>query len=313
MIRKLTSRKAEPETPKDDPDPGGTTRSGSPCRRRPGCSARCGTCDTRGRRRSRGRRSTRGTRARGPSRCPAPTPCRLVVDGQSLTTPVEVRLDPRVTVSPADLEEQLAFALALREDLTRLAGIVHDLRSVREQVKARAASLRGVTAAAPLVRGGGRARRPVRRPGGEAPQPEGRGHVRHPREARRGEALLAPRAALLVVPRRGRPPDPGHAGGLRRAEDGARRARRGVEGDPGDRRAGLQREGSRAGPGPRRGAGQRAEQPIHGRATGFRGCDADPPGAQPWTSRASSQSGTGFGTNASTPRRRASRSASGEP
>ena len=76
---------------------------------------------------------------------------RLTVDGQAYSTPAEVRLDPRVRVSRVDLEEQLAFALALRDDLTSLSGIVRDLRSVREQVKARTASVRGRPAAEPLV------------------------------------------------------------------------------------------------------------------------------------------------------------------
>ena len=76
---------------------------------------------------------------------------RLTVEGQSYATALEVRLDPRVTVSTADLAEQQAFALTLREDLTRIAGIVHDLRSVREQAKARASAVIGVPAAAPLA------------------------------------------------------------------------------------------------------------------------------------------------------------------
>jgi hypothetical protein len=45
---------------------------------------------------------------------------------------------------------QLAFALTLRDDLTRLSGIVHDLRSVREQVKERSALLAGRKSAAEL-------------------------------------------------------------------------------------------------------------------------------------------------------------------
>jgi hypothetical protein len=76
---------------------------------------------------------------------------KLTVDGQSQATPVDVRLDPRVSVSRADLEKQLALSLTLREDLTRLSGIVRDLRSVREQVKTRSASLQGVAAAAPVA------------------------------------------------------------------------------------------------------------------------------------------------------------------
>ncbi len=75
----------------------------------------------------------------------------MTVDGRTATTPVEVRLDPRSQASRAELEEQLALALALRGDLDRLSGAVRELRSVRGQAKARAEALRGVAAAAPLV------------------------------------------------------------------------------------------------------------------------------------------------------------------
>lgn len=151
VIRKLTSRKAEPETPKDDPDPGWDDAERKPLPK--GAGLRRAFWDLRheGATKITGAKVDSGDPGEGPLALPGAYTLRLGVDGQSLTTPVEVRLDPRVTVSPADLEEQLAFVLGLRQDLVRLAGIVHGLRSVREQVKARAASLRGVPAAAPLV------------------------------------------------------------------------------------------------------------------------------------------------------------------
>ncbi len=62
-----------------------------------------------------------------------------------------MRLDPRVAATAADLEQQLAFALALRDDIARLASAVEGLRSVREQVKARTAPLRGQKGREPLV------------------------------------------------------------------------------------------------------------------------------------------------------------------
>jgi len=43
----------------------------------------------------------------------------------------------------AALEQQLAFALELRDELTRIADIVHELRSVRDQARAGAERLRG--------------------------------------------------------------------------------------------------------------------------------------------------------------------------
>jgi hypothetical protein len=151
VIRRLTSRKAEPEAPKDDPDPGGDDSERKPLPKAAGLRRAVWDLRHEGATKIKGAKIDSGDPGEGPLALPGAYTLRLEVDGQSLTTPVEVRLDPRVTVSPADLEEQLAFALGLRQDLARLAGIVHDLRSVREQVQVRAAPLRGVTAAAPLV------------------------------------------------------------------------------------------------------------------------------------------------------------------
>jgi hypothetical protein len=65
----------------------------------------------------------------------------LTSGNQALSAPVEVRPDPRVTVSRADQEAQLALTLELRDELTRIATVVHDLRVVREQLTARIGTL----------------------------------------------------------------------------------------------------------------------------------------------------------------------------
>ena len=198
-----------------------------------------------------------GRRARW--RCPAPTRLRLTVDGQTLTTPLEVRLDPRVTrVARPTSRSSSAFALALRDDLTRLTGIVHDLRSVREQVTARARVARGRGRRRAARRGRRRARwRSATRSRQKLHNPKAEVDLRHPGHAGRGEALLAPRAALLSWARDGDGrPTQGMRDVYAELKERARRARRGVEGDPRDRRAGPQREGPRAGPGLRRAAGR---------------------------------------------------------
>ena len=254
LVRKLSSRKVEPATPPDDPDAAEDDAAKKALPKKAGLQRAVWDLRYEGATKIRAAKVDSGDPAEGPMVLPGTYTLRLTVGGESLTTPVEVRLDPRVSVSGADLEEQLALSLALRDDLTRLSGIVHDLRSVREQVKARAASLQGVAAAAPVAEAASALAGRVRRAGGEAPQPEGRGDLRHPRHAGRGEALLAPLAALLGGHGRRRPADPGHARRVRGAEGRARRARRGVEGHPRDRRAGPQREGPRAGPGLRHGA-----------------------------------------------------------
>ena len=151
LVRKLSSRKIEPETPPDDPDAAEDENAKKALPKRAGLQRAVWDLRYEGATKIRAAKIDSGDPAEGPMVLPGTYTLRLIVGGQSLTTPVEVRLDPRVTVSRADLEEQLALSLTLREDLTRLSGIVHDLRSVREQVKARSASLQGVAAAAPVA------------------------------------------------------------------------------------------------------------------------------------------------------------------
>ena len=59
---------------------------------------------------------------------------RLDVDGQSLEQPFEVRKDPRVRATQADLEEQHALMVRIREKLAETVGAIRRLREVRRQV-----------------------------------------------------------------------------------------------------------------------------------------------------------------------------------
>jgi photosystem II stability/assembly factor-like uncharacterized protein len=155
VVRKLTSRKIEPETPPDDPDPGWDESEKKPLPKAAGLQRAVWDLRLEGATPIRPAKIDSGDPKEGPMVLPGTYTARLTAGDQVCTTPVEVRLDPRVTVSRADLEEQMAFALALRDDLTRLSGIVHDLRSVREQVEARAASLKDRPGAAPLAEAAG--------------------------------------------------------------------------------------------------------------------------------------------------------------
>jgi photosystem II stability/assembly factor-like uncharacterized protein len=150
VIRKLTSRKAEPETPPDDPDPGWEDSEKVPLPKAAGLQRAVWDLRYEGATKIKGAKIDAGDPGEGPTVLPGAYTLKLTVDGQSQSTPVEV-IDVRVTAPRADLEEQLAFALTLREDLTRLSGIVHGLRAVREQVKGRVATVRGAAGAAPLV------------------------------------------------------------------------------------------------------------------------------------------------------------------
>ncbi len=84
-----------------------------------------------------------GDPAEGPRAVPGPYTVRLTVDGKPQTTPLKVISDPRGTVSQADLDAQLAFALRVRDAITRLTELVHSVRSTKEQLAARAKALDG--------------------------------------------------------------------------------------------------------------------------------------------------------------------------
>ncbi len=151
VVRRLSSRKIEPDVPPDDPDPAWEESEKKPLPKAAGLQRAVWDLRYEGATPIKPAKLDSGDPKEGPMVLPGTYTARLTVDGRSHSTPVEVRLDPRVTVPRPELEEQLTFALGLRDELTRLAGFVRDLRSVREQVKARAATAKDRPGAAPLV------------------------------------------------------------------------------------------------------------------------------------------------------------------
>ena len=87
-----------------------------------------------------------------PRALPGAYTVRLTVEGKSVTTPLEVRLDPRLAVGAADLEAQLALARTIQDQITRLSGMVAQIRSVREQLRLRIDALEGNARAADWVK-----------------------------------------------------------------------------------------------------------------------------------------------------------------
>ncbi|HLB92450.1 MAG TPA: hypothetical protein VJK27_08935 [Terriglobales bacterium] len=72
--------------------------------------------------------------AKGPLAAPGNYQVRLTADGKSLTAPLEVKIDPRVTVSQGDLEKQFKLELDIREQLNRVYDAVNQIQDVREQL-----------------------------------------------------------------------------------------------------------------------------------------------------------------------------------
>jgi len=70
---------------------------------------------------------------RGPIALPGKYSARLNVAGKSYTASFDVKLDPRVKVSQADLQKQFDFNSRIRDLLGEIHGQVSEIRSVREQ------------------------------------------------------------------------------------------------------------------------------------------------------------------------------------
>jgi len=141
LVRRLSSEKKEPEVPDDDPDAEDEEDPPRPLSTEPGVRRTAWDLRYEGATKIKGAK-LEGDVKTGPMALPGTYTVKLTVAGESFTTPVEVRPDPRVTPGAA-LEQQLAFALELRDELTRIADIVHELRSVRDQARAGAERLRG--------------------------------------------------------------------------------------------------------------------------------------------------------------------------
>jgi hypothetical protein len=71
--------------------------------------------------------------AQGPVALPGKYQVRLSVDGKSQTVPLEVKLDPRVQVTEADLEKQFNLLLQVRVQLNRVYTAVNQIEDVRNQ------------------------------------------------------------------------------------------------------------------------------------------------------------------------------------
>lgn len=94
-----------------------------------------------GARKIKGGKIDTGDPSDGPRAIPGTYQVRLTADGITRTSPLNVVADPRGNAAAADLETQLAFALRVRDNISKLTDVVNRLRSVREQLQARSKSL----------------------------------------------------------------------------------------------------------------------------------------------------------------------------
>ncbi|HEV2389082.1 MAG TPA: hypothetical protein VGS20_17715, partial [Candidatus Acidoferrales bacterium] len=79
----------------------------------------------------------------GPTVAPGTYVVKLTVGGQTSPTAVEVKEDPRVQVTQADLEKQTALALQIQDAVNAAHDAVNQIRSLHEQLEAAESRLGG--------------------------------------------------------------------------------------------------------------------------------------------------------------------------
>ena len=74
-------------------------------------------------------------RSRGTITPPGNYQVKLSADGKSLTVPLQLKMDPRVNVSPADITKEFDLELKIRETLSSLHDTVREIRETRVQLR----------------------------------------------------------------------------------------------------------------------------------------------------------------------------------
>jgi len=90
----------------------------------------------------------------GPRAVPGTYEARLVAGEKAVSTPFEVRLDPRSSVSQRDLEAQFSFIMSVRDKLNETHGEIKKIRDVRGQIETIAKKIKGRDEVKPVAESG---------------------------------------------------------------------------------------------------------------------------------------------------------------
>jgi hypothetical protein len=90
----------------------------------------------------------------GPEALPGNYQVRLTVQGKSYAAPLEIKPDPRLKVTQADLQKQFDLLLKIRERVTQVHDTVNQIRDIRSQITALNKRLEGQPQAKPVADAG---------------------------------------------------------------------------------------------------------------------------------------------------------------
>src|SRR5262249_22735942 len=93
-----------------------------------------------------------GNAFNGPTAPLGDNTARLTLDGKQYTTKLKVLPDPRVQMGINDLRLQHAFALSVRDEISRMTRMINQIRTIRNQLVSRNELLKGDAKAGQLVK-----------------------------------------------------------------------------------------------------------------------------------------------------------------
>jgi hypothetical protein len=134
VIRTLSSTPPEPMGSDDNEDP--EDFKGKALPRGAGVQRAVWDLQHEGARKIKNAKIDTGDPMNGPLVVPGSYTVRLTVAGKTLTAPLKVAADPRGDLPATDLQAQTAFALRVRDDISKLSDLVNQVRAVRDQLKA---------------------------------------------------------------------------------------------------------------------------------------------------------------------------------
>jgi hypothetical protein len=133
VVRSFTSDEVPPEDPEDAPDAYSTKPPVLP--KRKGVNRFVWDLHHAGAKRIPRAEIDMGDPAVGPMAIPGEYVVELQVGEEKFQRPLVLEPDPRVSIAASDLEEQLRFALSIRDAITRLSETVIQIRDVSEQLE----------------------------------------------------------------------------------------------------------------------------------------------------------------------------------